>query len=682
MNPQVKLDNAMQCAQRGEFPSAITALSEMIEAMPNEGILFQALGSVLLQADKAQDAVPVLQHAASLLGHPVDVLELLGVALARTGQSPEALSMFDEVIRKQGMSTSAAVHRHRGNVLFELGRAADASRSFQCAVSVDPSDHRSFGNWGLSLKAQGHHKQAVEAFRAAVKLQPANAEYRLNLGNTLGDLGQVEEAELLLRSVCRDEPNLGLAHAALGRILCGTDRVREAMERLKLACELEPNEAKFHLNYGAVLAMMGHVTEPLEHFKTAIRLKPNYWAAWVDMGNLLGELGRVEESRRCFEVVLEREPKHPNASAGLASRHIRKGNYAEAYAILAPFVTEHAQPPVNVAVGYATCSLKLGRPEDALLVLSRFLGTPRPKPEQSLLLHAAGRAYDELGRYDDAFRAYEQSNRLRCLTYSPEAQERDVSATLRSFTREAMADLAVHGSSSEAPIFIVGMPRSGTSLVEQILCSHSEIHGAGELEFVRLAASMFAKNGGGSVFEGLKRVPQDSVAELAENHLRELRSNAGGKRFVTDKMPANFLFLGLIQQLYPNAKIVHCRRSKLDTCVSCFRQNFNASYGYTTRLDWLNHFHGQYELLMEHWREHLSLPMMEVDYEALVSDPGTVIPTLLEFCGVQPEEACLTPHKNQRVVHTASHAQVREPINTRSVGYAQRYKAFLGPLES
>ena len=244
MNPQVQLDNAMQCAQRGEFPSAITALSEMIEAMPNEGILFQALGSVLLQADKAQDAVPVLQHAASLLGHPVDVLELLGVALARTGQSLEALSMFDEVIRTQGMSTSAAVHRHRGNVLFELGRIADASRSFQCAVSVDPSDHRSFGNWGLSLKAQGHHKQAVEAFRAAVKLQPANAEYRLNLGNTLGDLGQVEEAELLLRSVCRDEPNLGLAHAALGRILCGTDRVKEAMERLKLACELEPKEAK------------------------------------------------------------------------------------------------------------------------------------------------------------------------------------------------------------------------------------------------------------------------------------------------------------------------------------------------------------------------------------------------------------------------------------------------------
>ena len=682
MNAQAQLDTAMQSAGRGEFPQAIAVLSELIEGMPSEGVLFQALGSVLLQADMIQDAVPVLQHASALLGNSTDVLELLGVAYARSGQAAEALDVFDEILKTRGAETTAAVLRHRGNVLVELGRLSDAAQSFERAVAIDPTDHLALGNWGLALKAQGLQKQAIEAFRRAVNLQPSSGEYRLNLGNTLGDHGELDEAEMQLRIVCRDNPGSGLAHAALGRILCGTDRTHEAMALLKRACELEPNEAKFHLNYGAVLAMMGHVTEPLEHFKRAIQLKPDYWAAWVDMGNLLGELGRSDEATRCFEVVLERQPDHPNASAGLASRYLRKGDYAEAHALLAPFVAGSRVPSVNVAVGYATACLKLKRPADSLRVLSRLLDKPRLKPEQSLLLHAAGRAYDQLERYDDAFRAYEQSNLLRCLEYSAEAQERDVSETVRDFTRERMAELKLRGSDSNALIFIVGMPRSGTSLVEQILCSHSDVHGAGELEFVRLAASLLSKQGEGSLYEGLAGVPQASFEELAENHLAELQNLGGGKPFVTDKMPANFLYLGLIQKLFPNAKIVHCRRSKLDTCVSCFRQNFNASYGYTTRLEWLNHFYGQYERLMDHWREHLSLPMYEVDYEALVSNPERGIPALLEFCGLEPQESCLSPHKNQRVVHTASHAQVREPIYTRSVGYAERYATFLDPLKS
>ena len=682
MNAQIQLDNAMQSAERGEFPQAIAVLSELIEAMPSEGVLFQALGSVLLQANVPQDAVPVLKHAASALGSPTDVLELLGVALARAGQPDEALAVFDEILETRGVDTTAAVHRHRGNVLVELGRLSDAARSFERSVAIDPADHLSFGNWGLALKAQGFQKQAIEAFRRAVHLQPNSEEYRLNLGNTLGDVGELSEAEKQLRMVCQDNPNSGLAHAALGRILCGTERTQEAAALLKRACELEPNEAKFHLNYGAALAMLGYVNEPLDQFKRAICLKPDYWSAWVDLGNHLGELGRAEEATRCFEVVLERQPDHPNASAGLAARYLRKGDYEKAHSILTPFVTGNQIPSVNVAVSYATACLKLKRPADSLQVLSRLLGKHRPKQEQSFLLHAAGRAYDQLERYSDAFRAYQQSNLLRCLEYSAEDQERDVSETVHDFSREGLAELKVRGSESDAPIFIVGMPRSGTSLVEQILCSHSEVHGAGELEFVRLAASLLAKQGDGSVYEGLARVPQASLEELAETHLSNLHTLSEGKHFVTDKMPANFLHLGVIQKLFPNAKIIHCRRSKLDTCVSCFRQNFNASFGYTTRLEWLNHFYGQYERLMEHWREHLSLPMYEVDYETLVADPERGIPDLLEFCGLEMQESCLSPHKNQRVVHTASHAQVREPINTRSVGYAQRYESFLDPLKS
>ena len=680
MNAQVQLDSAMRSAERGNFSQAIGQLSQIIEALPTEGVLFQALGSVLLQAGKAEDAVPVLQHARTLLGDPVDVLELLGVAFARSGQPGEALEVFDQLLEKTGESTTAAVFRNRGNVLVELGRTEEAILSFQGAVAQNPQDHLALGNWGLALKALGRREKAVEAFKKAIGIAPESPEYRLNLGNTLADMGQLDAAEPFLRQVCEEHPDSALAHAALGRILCGTSRTTEALALLKRACELAPTEAKFHLNYGAVLAMTGHVTEPLDHFTKAIRIKPNYWAAWVDMGNLLSELGRVEESQRCFEVVLEREPQHQDASAGLASRYLRKGEPQKALDLLAPFISMESVPSVNVAVSYATACMNLKRPEDSLQVIQRLLERPRPKPEQSLLLHAAGRAFDQLKKYSDAFRAYEQSNALRCLEFSPAQHERDITQTIEEFDTSSLEQIQVIGSDSESPIFIVGMPRSGTSLVEQILCSHDAVHGAGELEFVRLAASLLSKQG--SVRKGLEAIDSQSFSDLAENHLNDLKSQAGGARFITDKMPSNFLYLGLIQKLYPNARIIHCRRSKLDTCISCFRQNFNASYAYSTRLEWLNAFYVQYERLMAHWKAVLELPIYEVDYEALVASPDREIPELLSFCGLDVQESCLSPHKNDRVVHTASHSQVRQPIYTSSVGYAERYKGFLEALTS
>jgi hypothetical protein len=167
---------------------------------------------------------------------------------------------------------------------------------------------------------------------------------------------------------------------------------------------------------------------------------------------------------------------------------------------------------------------------------------------------------------------------------------------------------------------------------------------------------------------------------MATVHLEDLKAKAGEVQRITDKMPANFLHLGFIQKLYPNARIIHCRRSMLDTCVSCFRQNFSATYSYATRLDWLAVFYAQYERLMDHWKQVLDLPIYEIDYEALVKSPASEIAPLLDFCGLEFEEACLSPHENQRVVYTASHAQVRKPIYTSSVGYAKRYRRQLGPL--
>jgi len=680
MNAQNVLDTAMQRAENGAFEEAIESVSSLIEQMPEEGALYQALGSILFRASNFPDAVLVLDRAAELLPASADVWELLGIAQAQIGQHGKSLQSFVRVLELRDGNASFSIFLNIGNAHFALDDAQGAEVAFRRAVTLNPDADQAWGNLGLSLKAQGKRQVAIQAFQRAASLQPKAIEYRLNWGNTLADLGDFEKAEVLLREVCAQQPACALAWAALGRAFNGVGKNDLAIEALRKACEIEPESAQFHLNCGAMLASNGYVTEPLEHFQKAIHLKPDYWSAWVDMGNLLGELGKVEKSKRCFEIVLERRPKHPDAAAGLAVMLNRAGQHTAALDLVAPLVEQGVGLTVNLVVAYVTACIGVGRPEQCVVFMERMLREPLAKPEMSLLFHTYAKLMDKLKRWDQAFIAYKESNALRCLNFDPKRHEQEVTATIDAFGTEALAKWKGLGSDSDSLVFVVGMPRSGTSLVEQILCSHSDVFGAGELEFVRLIAGQIGEYGNGSLSSGLSAIDPKMIRGFADTHLQNLSGKAGGASLFTDKMPGNYKYLGLIQVLYPNAKIIHCRRNRLDTCISCFRQNFNGSYAYTTRLDWLASYYTQYERLMAHWLEVIDLPVYEVDYEQLVAHPHQEIPSLVKFLDVEVEEACLNPHENERVVHTASHAQVRQPIYTSSVGYAQRYAAHIAAL--
>jgi len=680
MNAQTVLDHAMQQAEKGVYGEAIESVSSLIEQMPEEGVLYQALGSVLVRAANFEDAALVLGRAATLLPGSAEVWELLGIAQAQSAQHGKSLESFAQLLEIRGGNASFSVFLNIGNAHFALDDPQGAEAAFRQAVALNPEADQAWGNLGLSLKAQGKRQVAIQAFQRAADLNPNAIEYRLNWGNTLADLGAFDKAEVLLREVCEQQPMCALAWAALGRAFNGMGQNELAIETLKKACELEPENAQFQLNCGAVLASNGYVAEPLEHFQKAIHLKPDYWSAWVDMGNLLGELGKVDRSKRCFEIVLQREPKHPDAAAGLAVMFNRAGEHASALELVSPLVQEGSGLTVNLIVAYVTACIGVGRPEQCVEFMDRMLREPLSKPEKSLLFHTYAKLMDKLKRWDQAFLAYEESNALRCLKFDPKRHALEVTATIEAFGPEALAEWKGLGSESDSIVFVVGMPRSGTSLVEQILCSHSEVHGAGELEFVRLIARQIGEYANGSLSNGLRSIDSKMIRGFADTHVQNLIDRADGASLITDKMPGNFQYLGLIQVLYPNAKIIHCRRSRVDTCISCFRQNFNGSYAYTTRLDWLSSYYTQYKRLMKHWLEVIDLPIYEVDYESLVANPDHEIPRLVEFLGVEVEEACLNPHQNQRVVHTASHAQVRQPIYTSSVGYAQRYVGHLSAL--
>ena len=293
----------------------------------------------------------------------------------------------------------------------------------------------------------------------------------------------------------------------------------------------------------------------------------------------------------------------------------------------------------------------------------------------------SGRLYDKCGNYERAFECYREGNDLKRAHYEPATVERDVTARLEVF-RDGISQFPSSANESELPVFIIGMPRSGTSLVEQMLASHPEIHGAGELlEIGRVTKTFPDLSGQGRRWPRiLEAADAATMTQIADRHLEMLRGLNPDAARITDKMPYNFYEVPLIRLLFPRARIIHCVRNAVDTCLSCYFQNFPASNGWPFDLKLIGFFYNQYRRIMRHWQETLGLPIMDVNYEELARDPEPSVRGMLEYCGMAWNEQCLRFHESDRVVNTASYRQVRRPVYTGSIERWRNYEQFLTPL--
>lgn len=310
--------------------------------------------------------------------------------------------------------------------------------------------------------------------------------------------------------------------------------------------------------------------------------------------------------------------------------------------------------------------------------IQALLADPKTSAHDQALLHfTLGHLRDRLGDFDGAFDAVSAGNALSPVTYDPAAAERRFENLRDFFTDERLAGLARSTVRSERPVFIVGVPRSGTTLVEQILDSHSDAAGAGELVDIQ---SIEKKIGAGEAPRRLAELRAEDLDPHAARYLAVLDELDADAVRVTDKLPSNFERLGLIALLFPDARVVHCVRDPLDTCLSCFFQDFRFRNAYSFSLPHLAHYYAQYTALMHRWRDVLPMPMLDVRYETLVENPAETIAELLEFCGLDWDDRCLAFHENPRVVATSSVDQVRRPIYTNSIGRAAHYSNHLKPL--
>ena len=489
-------------------------------------------------------------------------------------------------------------------------------------------------------------------------------------------------AEALCRRALAERPNSADAAALLGLVLIGRKRPKEAVSYYRRALTLDPKRAPVHYNLGTALKAVGDRAAAAESFRRALALDPKHVAALNNLGNTLRDMGRPAAAIDCFRRALALKPDYSPAhnNLGNALRDI-----GDAPGAVASFRRALDLRPGDPDLIYNLSTAKRFGPESPEIAEAEAaLGAKGLSAKDRCHLHfALGKMYDDGGAAAKAFAHYREANRLKRPRFDRRARVALTSRLIASVSKGLLRRLRPIGHTSERPVFIIGMPRSGTTLVEQIVASHPRAFGAGELEDLPEIVMELGKalKTDARYPENLRLITARAARDLAMRYLKHLRALSPGAERVTEKGIGNYLHVGLIAALFPKARIIHIRRDPLDTCLSCYFHNFTGRQDYTYDLVDIGVYYREYERLMAHWRKVLLRPMLEVQYEELVADQAAVSRRIIAHCGLDWDDRCLDFHRTERAVQTASAGQVRQPIYASSIGRWRPYERHLGPLK-
>jgi tetratricopeptide (TPR) repeat protein len=496
--------------------------------------------------------------------------------------------------------------------------------------------------------------------------------------------GRIMEARHAAERMTRDQPDNAGGWSLLGSVLMRLGRPVMAAESLRKARVLDPGNREIAGSFYQALIQAGQRFESLSRFdgaesayREAILLDPEAIPARLSLGRLLSAGGQYEEARSQLQAVLTRYPEQPDACAALALNYEYEGDYGKALDVLRTALQQSpVAPPIVLA--YAVLARHFNEQSRAIALLEELLLNTAPESVQRDSHFALGKLFDATGDYERAFEHYRLGNRLLNYHYDPEQTRQTFCGITAAFSSSLHPRLPRSSNHSGLPVFIVGMPRSGTSLVEQILASHPDVYGAGERDDI--ARIVHTLGGPAPAVEAAGRLSVPVLDHAAQGYLDTLSRLAPAAARITDKMPHNFLALGYIDLLFPGCRIVHCVRDPRDTCLSIWFQQMTGNHPYTNDLDALADYYRQYRSLMEHWRRVIRVPVYEVRYEDLVGDIEQGARRLVEFCGLPWSDQCVRFHENTRVVSTPTYDDVRRPIHDRSAGRWRHYQRHLGAL--
>ncbi len=671
--------------QQGAVREGVDLINRAVALQPGEAVYQVNLAEGYLALGELDRAVGCCRMALRLDSRSADAAHNLGRIYLAMGRREDAVAQFHQAVRVRPDFTLA--HNSLANTLRELGDIPQAVEHFRRACALAPKRGELHSNLGQILLEHGEAEEALGHCREAVRLLPQMAEAHCNLGNVLRDLGQLTEAKGCYMEALRLNPDLGMVYNNLGQALQEEGLLDEAVAWYERALELEPNCARFLTHLASTFAEQEKSEEALVTFERALRIDPGYYQAHSGLGSLCRDLGRYKEAETQYREALRLKSDLAGAHCALGEMAEEMGDQETAEASLREALRHDSKFP-GVYAHLATL-LRSRLPDADRQALERLLEDPKVRPlGRANLLHGLASFHDATGDYDRAAECLEQAKTIqraewarRSRLYEPADHERYVEQVLATYSPEFFARVRGFGLESERPVFIFGLPRSGTTLVEQVLASHSQVHGAGELtlaqESFRTLPTVMGLDE--APLECVGRLDATHARRLARRHLDRLQELNRDAARVTDKMPDNYSHLGLLATLFPRAKFIHCRRDLRDIAVSCWMTNFRA-IRWNVDPDAMASRFRTYRRLMDHWGQVLPISILEVHYEETVGDLEAVAHRLVEWCGLEWEPACLAFHEHGRPVRTASVNQVRRPLYKSSLARWKNYERALGPL--
>jgi tetratricopeptide (TPR) repeat protein len=666
---------------QGNMALSEQALGEVMQLEPDSHEALSMLGSICLQKGEFEKAEDACLRLVNSYFDDITAWEMLARINTQRGNAHAAIGNYEQVLRLKPDHLDA--HYSLGLILLnQINNPAAAEPHIRKAIELNPAVADAHVLLGFLLGQKGDYPGSEMCNRKAIDLQPGHYGALTNLGHALKEQGRFDEALEYYTRACNVRPDQPTSWVHLGAVYGVTMDHDRAIDCYRKALELKPGAARIAQPLSTLLRLTGKFNEAKFHCLAALDIEPEAAKHHVELGDIYLAKGSYDEAVSCYDHALALDVNNVSALVGKVNILNFRKEYTQAMDTLMPLLLA-GSGDARVALAYASLSRQFDHYREAAGLIEKILEKGVSNMADRADLHfAIGRLYDDLGEYEKAFSHFKSGNDLRRSHFDPGRHHEFISALIQVYGAAALADLPHAVNTSRRPIFIVGMPRSGTSLVEQILASHPMVHGAGELDEInQIAFSLPALTPAKIRYPYcVPELTQETVDTLAGSYLSMLDQLSGGKSCVTDKMPTNYLHLGLIELLFPGARVIHCMRNPLDTCLSNYFRNFIGNIPFSYRLDHLGAYYREYARLMEHWRSILRIPFLEIEYESLVVSPERQSRKLIEFCGLDWDESCLRFYETPRITRTASYDQVRQPIYNKSMGRWKHYRRHLGPL--
>jgi len=643
LNIKKTLRKAISAHKEGNLQEAEGLYITILHSHPQHSDANQNLG--VLQTNKLiqffqnkqyDDATKLAQSLTEKFPKHQLAWKLLGALLGQNGRYTEALNATQTAATLPPQDSE--VYYNMGIILKELGKLNEAEASYRQAIALKADYAEAYSNLGVTLHELGKFNEAEAIYRQAIALKADYAEVYSNLGVTLHELGKFNEAEAIYRQAIALKADYAKAHSNLGITLKELDKFNEAEASYRQAIALKADYPEVYNDLGVTLHNLGKLNEAEASYRQAIALKADYAEAHRNLGVTLQTFGKFNEAEASYRQAIA-----------------LKADYAEAHLNLTSIKKFHSQD------------------EQYLKMQEIYLDKGTLEEQRCQINFGLAKACEDLGDFKHAFKHFSEGNALR-----KKLRNYDISQDEKLFEQikinyQPIAQHSVDLDKIEkklTPIFIIGMPRSGTTLIEQIISSDNEVTGAGEL--------LFIDKFGHSMASGFSKVSKKALMGFRQEYLSELQNISNGNSIVTDKMPHNFLYLGLISAALPEAKIVHVKREPAALCWANYKQYFGTKgLSYCYDLADIISYHRLYENLMEFWKNSIGKRIYDLDYELLTTKQENETRNLIDFLGFDWDEKYLLPQNNKRTVQTASNIQIRKKVYQGSSQQWKKYKPFL-----